>query len=143
MRWVAVLENLRGLRACRPTPRAGRIYERSEASRCDGLWCLETCADRVSRKDAKTQRGKRWGIVVAGRCGESKRGAWKRGASERSAVLPGRIYERSEALSCDGLWCLETCAGSGPGDPHHEKPTPRHLPAHGTTNSILKFGTNG
>jgi hypothetical protein len=45
LRWVTVPGNLRGQRAWRPAPRAGRIYERSEASRCDGLWCLETCAD--------------------------------------------------------------------------------------------------
>jgi len=45
LRWVAVLGYLRGLRAWRPTPREVREDERSEASRCDGLWCLETCAD--------------------------------------------------------------------------------------------------
>jgi hypothetical protein len=33
------------------------------------LWYLETCADRVSRKEAKTQRGKGWGLVVARRVG--------------------------------------------------------------------------
>ena len=60
----------------------GHAHKRSEASSCVG--CADDCADRVSRKEAKTQRGQRSGIVVARRVGLEREawccdsyGAWK------------------------------------------------------------------
>jgi hypothetical protein len=64
--------------------RSSRAVITSAARRQVCVGCADDCEDRVSRKETKTQRGQRRGIVVAGRVGLEREawccdsyGAWK------------------------------------------------------------------